>query len=90
MKTVIMLLALSVTAAIASQKLDTTLIIDTVVTYDTTMIVKAYKDTSILVSEDTIPTVTKKSKKVEVPKKSGTKTSEPTKKKNNKKEDKKK
>lgn len=90
MKTVIMLIALIVTAAIASQKLDTTLVIDTVVTYDTTMIVKAYKDTSILVSEDTIPTVTKKPKKVEAPKKSKTKKSEPKKKEDKKKEDKKK
>ena len=48
--------------ALAAQRSDTTLLIkkDTSITYDTTLIIKSFKDTVILIQTDTMTKVAKK------------------------------
>jgi pyruvate/2-oxoglutarate/acetoin dehydrogenase E1 component len=57
--------------AFAAQRSDTLRVIkaDTVITYDTTLIVKSVKDTSIVVHTDTISKTSKVAKKISSPKK---------------------
>jgi hypothetical protein len=74
MRVLIIMAVLSV-AAFSAPRPDTLFLVkaDTAITYDTSLVISTYNDTAILVSKDTIPKVSKKVKKVVVPKKEETK-----------------